>query len=190
MSCVHKTGYDAAYHGQVDECKKLFGKTNVNLFLIGASNFLENVADIEKAAATVVTAQSLSASTATDHASHDITDNTSLDTIVNTPLDTPDNTPLPPTTDHSQPQPDQPAAALGELAAYLALPDDKKTEWKSAAKEIASWSLLSGACNLFSFRHKRQGGGFRQLTFGKNISMRKGPGDIAKGSANEFFSSV
>jgi hypothetical protein len=53
---------------------------------------------------------------------------------------------------------------------------------------IAQWALERGACLIFSFTQAPKTGGVTSHSYGKNVSMLRGPGEVSKGTFRESAS--
>lgn len=135
---IHQSAFDAAYESQVDDAKQFVTRgANINLVVIGASNFLE---DLEAWRAEK-------------------------------------------TKDSNE------SNESNKFIKFESLTPAQIVEKEQNAKVLCKWALEQGACLLFSFTQLSRTRE-RKVTgqYGKNLSMLHGPGDLARGSLNQFLS--
>lgn len=182
--CVHLLGYEAAYRSDFEKCKSLKGKSNINVFIMGASSFLEDVTLLDEQKKQTQESKQ---------------EPIVPDSEVKVELDAKPEFNQEPEAE-SKPEPecnqedqqntaDKPLSFKGQrMAEWAQLSTEEKAANLLAAKQICNWSLDNGACLLFSFRSaKKRPGVYNMSQYGKNISMLRGPGDIGKGSLNQFL---
>jgi len=61
---------------------------------------------------------------------------------------------------------------------------EAKEAWIDNVKTIGKWAMENGGCFLWSFTQGAKQSKFSVLKYNKNISMLKGPGEVARGTFN------